>query len=111
MNVSQQIVSSGWFQFFTWFTIGSALAFNCLGVVVARKDKLFGARHFHTFLPISFMALFWFVSYSLYFFGEIDRQQYLNLVSPIAPVAFLVVWVLPPVAYFFETRARKKLKK
>lgn len=110
MNFAQELVASNIFQFFTWFTIGSALGFNGLATWTTYKDKRFGARPFHIFWPITFMSAFWFVAYGLHFINHISREQYLNLVSPIVPVTFIVVWVLPPLSYWLEVRERKKVR-
>lgn len=84
----------------TW----SAILVGLIGLIVAliftfKDPRPLAIRMRYTIIPIVGFMFYWFVCNSLQFFGFIDRPQYLELIAPVAPLAFLFVW--PAVAWSY----------
>lgn len=106
MNASSQLVENWAFQLFMWLTICGSIVANYLATWISKKDPMFGKRMFAIFLPVTFLATYWWCVYSLYFFEVYSRSTYRDLISPLAPFVFIIVWTIPPLAYFWDTRKR-----
>lgn len=111
MNPSSQLVENWFFQFFMWISICGSIIANYLATWISKKDPLFGRRMFAIFLPITCLATYWFCVYSLYFFDVYNRDTYRDLISPLAPFVFIIVWTMPPLAYYMDNRKRIRSSK
>lgn len=105
---SANLVGNFFFQFFTWASISGALLFNVLAFFLSKHDRKLGNRMKSTFFPTTLIASYWWLSYSFYFFGCYSRATYTELIHPVAPLAFIIVWTLPAFSYYFGTKERLK---
>ncbi len=78
-----------------------------MAVFCAIKDQLLGGSHKWAFIPIVAVFSFYFCCDTLYFFDVFTRPEYLDLISPMAPVAYFVVGTAPALGYIFSSKNRK----
>lgn len=95
---------------FTWTAIAIGLIGNIIALVLTFKDPApLAIRMRYTIIPILGFMTYWFICNTLQLFGMIDRPEYLELIAPVAPVAFLFVW--PAVAWSYIAGVLPRLEK
>jgi hypothetical protein len=60
------------------------------------------------FANIASLSWIWFVIYGMRISDWISVDDYFDLVNPLVPAAFIVVWILPSVLYIVERRGKNE---
>lgn len=98
------------FEIITYISIIVPSIINTRVMYVALKNRHSDMHIFYSFFPISFLSVFWLFAYSLRIFGRVSVTEYFELVMPLAPVAFITVWVLPGLMYLSLKKVQKNGK-